>query len=105
MATYSGSSLRVNRAITGATTVASNGFVTATYRSSSTSNASPAAATTGTVTFQNVIRFFGPNQSVPATFSQVEVIYQVNQGSTAISQLSTTMTYTLISGVEFVNNP
>lgn len=81
--------LKVNRAISGATTVNANCYAVVTYNPNSSAVNGSAAAGPG---ISNV--YFGPGQSIPATITTVV------SGSPTI-----TTTYTLLSGVEFMNTP
>ena len=95
MSTFNGNStLKVNRAITGATTVASNGYAIVSYRCTSY------VINTGSVAaiWQPLVeRHFGPSQSIPASFT--------SGSATITSTNQATLTYSLESGVEFVNTP
>jgi len=96
----SNTTLKVNRAITGATTVNANCYAVVTYNVTSLSvwSANVLTGTAG-ISVPPVDRYFGPSASIPATFtSQVQ---RVNG-----SQVETaSITYTLMSGVEFINTP
>ena len=81
-------SVKVNRAISGATTVNASCYAIVTYRTTGTSNNSYN-------TQQIFNRYFGPAQSIPASFTTVNY-----DGGVAIS-----VTYTLQHGVEFINTP
>lgn len=110
--------MRVNRAITGATTVGINAMAVVTYASnahgmnSSGSGVSPAWVTgsgtvgsteghTPVVTGQIQTRFFGPSQAVPLSFTTT--VQLLTQGGGNWEKTSTTITWTLQSGVELIN--
>lgn len=89
--------LKVNRAITGATTVNTNSYAIVSYQgaggSASGSGFQGAGGGPGIVT-----RYFGPGQSIPNTFSDVVAYY-----STTTSVIAVSATFTLLGGVEFSN--
>jgi hypothetical protein len=92
MSTFS-TNLKVFRAITGATTVNTNSYAICTYIASAYT-----IVTDGARGYENVItRYFGPSQSIPASFSQT----MYPQQSSGAPQ--GTVTYTLSGGVEFAN--
>lgn len=84
-------SMKVNRAISGATTVSANCYAIVTYYVSSNNVLAGSALQPATV----IDRYFGPGQSIPATF----VVGGVSGSSIWDS------TYTVLSGVEFINSP
>lgn len=87
----SNTSLKVNRAITGATTVALNSYAIVTYGP----NSSAPSINISTAPNAPITRYFGPSQSIPATFT-----------TTAYDNAtSSTLTWGLLSGVEFINSP
>ena len=109
--------MRVNRAITGATTVNVNATAIVTYASNShgmTSNNSSVSAGwrnggldvdafeghTPVITGQLQNRFFGPSQVVPASFTTTAEILVFN--GNWVKQ-ATTITWVLQSGVELIN--
>lgn len=91
--------MKVNRAITGATTVSANAFAIVTF--------DPVANQTGSIGNANsptsmvsITRFYGPLQSIPSSIS----IFNGNQfgsGGAILGTVSTT--YSLRSGVEIIN--
>lgn len=89
-------STKVNRAITGATTVSAGAYAVVDYvptaitDSGTTSGFNPLA-------FPPVTRNFGPGQSVPASFTINVFAPYVN------NHLTYTLTYTLSSGYEMIN--
>jgi hypothetical protein len=101
MATYSvNTTLKVNRAITGATTVNANCYAVVTYNVTSISAFSANAVTGATSNgIPPVSRYFGPSQSIPATFTSLVARFN---GAT---QETANYTYSLQSGVEFINSP
>jgi hypothetical protein len=84
-------STKVNRVITGATTVNANCYAIVTYQATSASGSSSGAS----VPPINV--YFGPAASIPATPS-----YGVFVGAGGTVH---TATYAIVSGVEFINSP
>lgn len=80
---------KVNRAISGATTVNANCYAVVTYNPNSSGVNGSAAAGPGLS-----IVYFGPGQSIPATITTVV------SGSPTVNA-----TYSLLSGVEFINSP
>ena len=97
MATYSTTpttptTMKVNRAISGATTVAANGYAIIDYQYSSGLGGS---ATVSGVQSLFITKYYGPSQSIPATVTSV-----VSNGAA-----TATVTYALSSGVEFINTP
>jgi len=82
-------STKVNRAISGATTVNANCYAVVTYNPDSSTVNGSAAAGPGLC---NV--YFGPGQAVPAT------ITTILSGSPTIN-----CTFNLFRGVEFINSP
>lgn len=95
MATFSNNTtLKVNRAITGATTVSAAGYAIVTYLFTSYSIV---INSQNTPPDSSITRYFGPLQSIPASFT----VNNFNFGSDG----NGVCTYTLQSGVEFVNTP
>jgi hypothetical protein len=94
--------LKVNRAITGATTVNANATAIVTYLSGvhnvintlGVSTRLEPAPPQGRV----VVRVFGPGQSVPASFTGS---FKYDNDTTAFA--TGTVTYSLLSGVELIN--
>jgi hypothetical protein len=100
----SSSSIKVNRAISGATTVTANCYAEVSYLC----GAAMVGSTIGSTGFsgigsnpqgQLINRKFGPGQSIPATFTSSFLYVDGGSGSN-----SGTLTYTLVSGVEFINS-
>lgn len=83
-------SMKVNRVISGATTVTANSYAIVNY----IPNVIPPSAAI-TVSGAPITRYFGPGQSVPATFTATYY-----EGST-----SSIITFSILSGVEFINTP
>ena len=81
--------MTVNRAITGATTVNASSYATVTYLAATINFIGGTASIEGFSS--SVTRYFGPGQSIPASFSVV-----------AAGQY--TVTFNLVSGVEFSNS-
>lgn len=85
-------SLKVNRAISGATTVNANCYAIVSYQySNGNSGSGPDLLFEGTVQ-----RYFGPGQSIPST-----ITISWWNGGTAIVPIY----YIIASGVEFINSP
>lgn len=90
--------LKVNRAISGADTVSANAYAIITY---------VLTAISGTLTNQSgvggsssITRYFGPGQSIPASFvGKIPVVNSTPQSAVIDG------TFTLQSGVEFINTP
>lgn len=109
--------LKVNRAITGATTVNANATVIATYvctshpialssgaswRDTDNQNDVPSQISTfAPQVGQSMVRIFGPSASVPASFTTSVPWPRYFLG--AWSKSTTTITWTLQSGVELIN--
>jgi hypothetical protein len=91
-------SLKVNRAITGATTVAANCYAEVSYNPTSITSSGSTSGQIATSAIP-ITRIFGPAQSIPATFTSSVFI------ATTGSSISLDVTYTLQSGVEFINSP
>lgn len=86
--------MKVNRAIGGATTVNANCYAVVSYVCTSTPN-NPFTSNMYSVT-ASIQQYYGPGQSIPASIS----------ACTASSNTSNYFsTYTLTGGVEFVNSP
>lgn len=99
--------MKVNRAITGATTVNANAYAMVTY----SCNADPTGGilVNEQTTYMNsspqgqvITRYFGPAQSIPATFTTA---VRYSPGGNVNSEVFTSRnkTWTLLSGVELVN--
>ncbi len=91
----SNTSLKVNRAISGATTVNANCYAVVEYYSSGYVQNGGGGATTPII----ATRHFGPLQAVPLNFT-IELDPDVNNAG-PIAELR----YVLLSGVEFINSP
>lgn len=89
----SNTTTKVNRAIFGATTVNSNSYAVVDYICTANTSVTNNNSINGFIQ-----RYFGPGQSVPSSFTAA---IQAVSGSTT----PTTGTYTLQSGVEFINTP
>ena len=95
MATVTKASIKVNRAISGATTVGSNCYAIVTYLPSGTGSVG-----SGDFAVTSYIeKYFGPGQSIPATIS----VYSIRQAGTGSNQSNVSVSYSLSSGVEFIN--
>jgi hypothetical protein len=101
--------MKVNRAITGATTVNANAYAMVTYQCNSTSwTSGPSGPQTSgnnistdissEPTGQIQTRYFGPAQAIPASFTVTRSV--IISGP---SKSSYTVTWALVSGVELVN--
>lgn len=87
----SNTSLKVNRAISAATTVNANCYAVVTYGP----NSSAPSINISTAPNAPITRYFGPSQSIPLTFTTTAY-----DNATA-----STLTWGLLSGVEFINSP
>ena len=87
--------MKVNRAISGATTVSANSYAKVDY----VCGASPAGLQFGSTPQGKVItRVFGPGQSIPLTFTtQSQHIFSPGGDTLVVN------TWTLLSGVEIIN--
>lgn len=90
--------LKVNRAITGATTVNANAYAMVTYSPSFAGTVVAGGTGYTGLAATPITRFFGPGQSIPASFTTTSRIGEA--GSVAAS---TTTTWSLQSGVELIN--
>lgn len=98
MSTFSSNTTyKVNRAISGATTVNANCFAEVTYEP--TSGGTTVISSDFQYTAMPFTRVFGAGQSIPATISVSQ--YYSNSNSLLVG----TVTMTLRSGVEFINTP
>jgi hypothetical protein len=88
----SNTTLKVNRAITGSTTVNSNCYAVITYQLSNVVNGSPGAVHPAFFT-----NYYGPGQSVPASYT---LTTSKDNSNNPLQD-----TYTLVGGVEFINSP
>ena len=89
----SNTSLKVNRAISATTTVSANSYAIVDYLVTGYVMTLGSNRPSVDAIAQ---RYFGPSQSVPATYTAT---IHSGAGDTA------TVTYTLQSGVEFINSP
>jgi hypothetical protein len=100
MATYANNTtLKVNRAISGATTVNANCYAEVTY-SPSAYGSNPAPANTYAAALPPITKIYGPGQSITLTFTSVIALSWIGFGPAQ----TTTVTYSLQSGVEFINS-
>lgn len=90
--------MKVNRAISGADTVSANAYAMVTYRPTNIDFSGNVGDFGGAANAPVITRYFGPEQSIPATF--VTGIALTGAGGFTGS---TTVTYALLSGVELVN--
>lgn len=97
--------MKVNRAITGATTVNANAYAIVTYSVGVTPLGFNAGVSSGAYGgavsgMQNniITRYFGPGQSIPASFTQ-SFKYVSQAGTDATSSI----TWSILSGVELIN--
>ena len=96
--------MKVNRAITGATTVNANAYAMVTYSAGAfpalgTPPVSSAYVGIGSNQQGNVItRYFGPSQSIPASFTTQWAYFDGGP-----SRITSTITWSLLSGVELIN--
>lgn len=97
----SNTTLKVNRAITGATTVNSNSYAIVDYFPTSYPTKSDANSNTSPSAMLPYTRYFGPSQSVPSTFTVIMPVFYAGSGAAS----TVNVTYTLQSGVEFINTP
>lgn len=86
--------MKVNRAISGATTVTANAYAMVTYLAGPDSDTFNAGAPQGEMS----TRYFGPGQSIPASFTS-----QYRCANSAGSVALHTITWSLQSGVELIN--
>lgn len=91
---FTANSLKVNRAISGADTVSANSYAVVFY----TVTTVGAVEANSSISTPPVTRYFGPAQTIPATFTNV-----AGRGDNGGAESNTTSTYTLQSGVEFIN--
>ena len=98
---------KISRAISGATTVAANGMAIVTYTGGSAGGGG-GLTSTGTGAFTGLLavgviapitRYFGPGASIPATFTSPGYISEQASGPVSVN-----ITWTLASGVEFINS-
>lgn len=95
----SNTSLKVNRAISAATTVNANCYAVITYQKTGVLlGSSGGGLEYGSLNNDVVTRYFGPSQSIPATFT-------TTNARTDAPTFFVQGTYTIMSGVEFINSP
>ena len=95
---------KVNRAISGATTVNANCYAEVDYESGGNSIAGTTQGSDTPNTPQGEIttRTFGPAQSIPATFTTIVWHYQ--SGGAGVPNVPVSITWTLLSGVEWITS-
>lgn len=95
--------MKVNRAITGATTVNANSYAMVTYNPTSHAIGGGSFSSVGSGSPGGIpyTRYFGPGQSIPATFTTTSPALW--SSSPAVLQSSWTTTWTLQGGVELIN--
>lgn len=87
--------MKVNRAISGATTVGAGCYAVVTYRVTAFQAISIGSVAAGLQSF--ITNYYGPGQTIPANYNgQISVKYDAG---------TLTADYTLVSGVEFINTP
>lgn len=92
----SNTGIKINRAISGGTTVNANSYAIVTYVKTSLSTLTGLGGVEyGSLVPDTINRYFGPSAVVPNTFNQ----------SVTYSTANVTAVYTLLSGVEFINSP
>jgi hypothetical protein len=92
--------MAVNRAISGATTVASNCYAVVSYVPAGVTP-SGSAGTAGSFSGSPIVtKYFGPGQTVPA-FYNLEAGYIINSSNNVTA--TGTVLYNLSSGVEFIS--
>lgn len=92
--------MKVNRAITGATTVTANSYAIVTYGLQYVGNSGLSSSGTWVSYQPELTRYFGPGQSIPSTFTVASSI-QWTTGGSVLAQ--TNVTYGILSGVELIN--
>ena len=90
--------MKVNRAITGATTVNANAYAMVTYNATAIGTGGANVNAILSVA-PAVTRYFGPGQSIPSTFTSPAYTSTNGAGAYTVSNI----TYTLQSGVEIIN--
>jgi hypothetical protein len=91
--------MKVNRAITGATTVNANAYAMVNYRATSNSSTNGSADGSTYQWVPELTKYFGPGQSIPASFSvQIGVAIETSSNTGTSS-----VTYSISSGVELIN--
>lgn len=102
MSTYSGNiSLKVNRAVGAGTTVAANCYVVATYIATAIAISGLNNNNERFLAPPPVSLYYGPGQSVPGTFTTS--FWECASGLAAFTPAL--ITWTIQSGVEFINTP
>lgn len=100
----SNTSLKVSRAISGATTVGVNCYAVVTYAAGGDTHSGASLSTTfGSPQGSVINRYFGDGQSIPSTFTTTIFAYLPGGAGTPNSPVN--VTWSLLSGVEFVNSP
>lgn len=100
----SNTSTKINRAITGATTVTASGHAIVTYAAGGDTHSGAGYNTTfGSPQGSVITRHFGSGQTVPATFTTTIFSYVPGGAGTPNSPVN--VTWTLLSGVEYINSP
>lgn len=92
--------MKVNRAIAGGTTVTANAYAMVSYSPSFYITGPGGGSFGGASGFTPIVRYFGPGQSIPASFTTTYPAALTNVGSSA---LTGTVTWSLLSGVELIN--
>ncbi len=109
-----GGGMRVTAAVSGATTVPADSYAMVTYTVSTsttsgyaqTGNLASSIPADGIKSFVPVTRYFGPGQSIPATFTShagYNAVYNAGPNNTTITT-AVTVTYSLASGVIISNS-
>lgn len=92
--------MKVNRAITGATTVNLNSYAMVTYSAGAHGVSNPQSSQIdATPQGQVITRTFGPSQSIPSSFTTPFDYYSSPSGT----KVTSSITWTLLSGVEISN--
>ena len=91
--------MKVNRAITGVTTVNANAYAMVTYMAGAFTSLPSGASNQSYDAPALITRHFGPGQSIPASFTQTFTAF-INSGGASVAG---TITYSLQSGVELIN--
>lgn len=89
--------MKVNRSISGATTVNPNAIAVVTYNLTGVPSPN-LGVSIGFGVQQDVIRTYGPGQAIPSSFS-APIVFANNAG--IVSTVS--VTYSLVSGFELIN--
>lgn len=97
-------STKINRAISGSSTVTANGHAIVTYSAGGDAHSGAGYnGSFGSPQGSVIVRHFGPGQSIPATFTTT--IFAFVPGGAGTPNSATTVTWTLLSGVEYINSP